>query len=277
MSTKIYSGILFSQTTLEGVYEAATPWRQEVERRGEAAIKKFFAHVATRVFDGRCLQPIGFVGRVVDGSPLSVALADFRDDRARIARGEHGVCDVDFSLTIYPHQGRVYGMMFCHQPDWREDFMAFVGAVDYSYWDNEDRPEGVTRREWRERDANWDIILGPDGIPNRSGLVMEMKGKPWYLPNAAEVLAYVPSVEDRIRMWTRDRVAAERAGDVRSMEPREAYGKIAEAMRWSNTDEGREAQEAWVEPIREYLKPELFREDLLTDPADRRLSETDDD
>lgn len=43
--------------------------------------------------------------------------------------------------------------------------------IDYGYWDNTDWPEGMTEKEWSEREKNWDkSLLSKSGVPSIEGL-----------------------------------------------------------------------------------------------------------
>lgn len=72
----------------------------------------------------------------------------------------------DYSLEyiIFPLEDKVLAYPFSEQfMDWATEYPGFV---DWGWWNNTDRPEGVTEEEWAEREADWDAAY--DGYEGRA-------------------------------------------------------------------------------------------------------------
>ncbi len=67
---------------------------------------------------------------------------------------EIGACEL--RAKVVTHGRLVYVVPFSDMALY--DFSPSVG-VDYCYWNNTDMPEGMSRREWRQRRDVWDTIL----------------------------------------------------------------------------------------------------------------------
>ena len=50
---------------------------------------------------------------------------------------------------------------------------------DFSYWNNTDEDDGVSKRAWKQREIVWDEIFSPSpaAIPNETGLVYEFSSQ----------------------------------------------------------------------------------------------------
>lgn len=62
---------------------------------------------------------------------------------------------VDASLNVWYHNRHFYiipyGILF-------KTYKPVEGVTDYSYWDNADRPDNITRRQWRNRYMTWSAV-----------------------------------------------------------------------------------------------------------------------
>ncbi len=54
------------------------------------------------------------------------------------------------------------------------EFVQKYGIETYGYWNNTDRPDDVTARQWTKRRKDWDIVFPPTsiGIPSEHGIVI---------------------------------------------------------------------------------------------------------
>ena len=66
--------------------------------------------------------------------------------------------DLDCGVCLYPKGKWVY-IIPCGEYYIYDDFESPDFAEEYSYWDNTDKPDELTYRQWNTRQKNWEPIL----------------------------------------------------------------------------------------------------------------------
>lgn len=74
--------------------------------------------------------------------------------------------NVDMELSFFPvrinKSKRIIGMAFINNQAMRQEFFSLPRIKDYSYYDNSDRPENVSVKEWNNRQKTWMEKVFPD-------------------------------------------------------------------------------------------------------------------
>jgi hypothetical protein len=86
--------------------------------------------------------------------------------------------DIKAEVQLFPmSQSRVFpdilAMTFWCNKEYTEVWERQKRVKDYGYWDNTDHPQGMTRRQWKQRGAEWDRAV-PSAIPSRHGFALEL-------------------------------------------------------------------------------------------------------
>lgn len=104
-----------------------------------------------------------------------------------------------FTIMFYPYKGKVYGTTHGDRTAHRL-WMTFADVDEYRYWNNTDRPEYLTARQWNARWKRWKAILGGDGagVPSLCGFAADCNGRYGEMHLAGDVLKQIPSVTERI-------------------------------------------------------------------------------
>jgi hypothetical protein len=193
MSTRIYNGFRFKPRTLDGVYRLLAELRPVVQEKQRAAHLQFLASNAIGIIDRNSIGR----GEKIE-HPLSHVGNELRDRQKEIKTTGHRDPQVDFefSISVMPHKSRVYGILHCDQREWTTWFTALPEIEDYSYWDNSDREDGISARQWTARKKTWDAILGRDGRPGNAGLEFSVLSAVGY-PKPSEVLPFIDTIEAR--------------------------------------------------------------------------------
>jgi len=98
-------------------------------------------------------------------------------------RGSRGALFCDFSIR---EDGEYYYMTPDDTDKWDYKPLYDIGGVeDFRYWNNTDRPEGVSAEEWRVRGEVWEKVW----VPGRAAL--------WY-----SVIDYVNPVHDLLMFFS---------------------------------------------------------------------------
>lgn len=82
-------------------------------------------------------------------------------------------------MSIHPYGGRIYFMTFGeangmnreNKPECVQSYFEKYGIENYEYWDNTDRPEDISARQWSSREKMWDKIIGFDAPISRGAIL----------------------------------------------------------------------------------------------------------
>ena len=67
--------------------------------------------------------------------------------------------DTDFQLVFFPDGDRFLGIAFTEHSRWFRHWLRQPLVSEYRYWNNTDRPNGLSGKEWERREAAWDRVL----------------------------------------------------------------------------------------------------------------------
>lgn len=269
MSTKIYNGVRFVSTTLEEVYQSLT-----VLRPGLAAIQydeavRWMAQAVYDAVDRRTLDPAR--GEEGDEAPFMKAFKELFDRQAEIKKSGYRDTEVDFefSLSVLPYEGRIYGIVYTERKRLRDFFMNAHVVKDFSYWDSSDGPDSVPDEEWNRRGATWEGILGQDrsGRPAACGLSFEMPTNHIF-PKAEDVLAGIPPLAERAlrqaKAIVRDRRFRMLTEEIDLAQNPDRHWRLAmKAIDYAGTDEGKAETDAETARIAPLLRDPIDRDALL--------------
>lgn len=162
----------------------------------------------------------------------------------------------EFQLILFPYKRRIYGMYFgeTYAKEWRS--LEAVG--EFGYWNNTDRPEGISARGWGQRRKIWDEILGWDA-PSMRGFQAQIVEKHPPPPDLKTVLGFIPSLEERAHLFGIENLYKEGVPGV-GEDNWEQYKLFRE---WLHSEEGREKLRGEKIKIQEKLIPEITPEMLL--------------
>lgn len=92
------------------------------------------------------------------GEPTVEALRAFYITMAdaSLSKLRSHVC-FDCSFNAWIHKNKVYVILYGESFLW-EAFKLPEEVEDYRYWNNTDQPEGITRRQWNQRDKTWEKV-----------------------------------------------------------------------------------------------------------------------
>ncbi len=193
MSTKIYTGFLFRSRNLFDIHEHIMAFR-----------KVWHAYVKQETTDATADQVFRTIDNIFYHGVLPSELKDPRSspfvdaNMARIDEAKKTKMH-EFSLAVLPYKRKVYGIGFGSYVGF-DMWMATGYAVEYRYFNNTDRPEELTARQWRTRMKTWDAILGGNGYgyPSMHGFTAECT-----LPyidgfHFDDILARAPEFDQRV-------------------------------------------------------------------------------
>lgn len=68
---------------------------------------------------------------------------------------------IDCWINVWIYKGKAYCRMI-GEAHLFHSFKPYGKIVDYSYYDNDDAPDGISQRAWDKRGATWDMVLTED-------------------------------------------------------------------------------------------------------------------
>lgn len=198
MSTKIYNAYLLEGHDLGSAAQLLQKFKMATLRPMMEELKaKTLARRAVQLFDK---ATIGL--DTEKGNYVSRAWREMRDEQKNAVAGVREP-DVDFSckLSLINHRSGVYVVMYSEQADFTCAWEKIPGVVDYSYWDNTDRPDDVSAKDWKKRQRVWDSIFKGDvRSPDDAGLSIELlsvEGS-WRTPSQEKLLEVLPDLDQRV-------------------------------------------------------------------------------
>jgi hypothetical protein len=259
MSTKIYNGYRLRAASLRSVDRIINRFRaRAVPVLREAAVRRI-VEVAVRLIDVRAL------GRQTDAAadepPILYATTTVGEAYRKIytTSKRDPYHDFDCHICVVSAKRATLALLYTENHDVTKLWERTRGVEPFPYWNNADQPEDVSPRAWRARGRIWEQAVG-HATPATCGYTTELLGI-YGLPNptAEEMLRLAPDVDTRARSFAFDDVVGKRAMD----EGKVDFGKVNEAMRWAQSEEGATAVRAATDKIRLQLKVTLTQDDFL--------------
>lgn len=183
MSTKIYHGYR-AQTdgTFRSVLDLVSAIREAVKVVHRELVLTAAAELLTTARDatalGDELRPIELNGKEYElGTLFEVALFLSAVPERPAPQTRH---HLDFTCDITVHQAHdagcewVYLMGFFEAEDYHAAILSVPGIEDFYYQDSSDGPEEIPPDEWRRRGDIWAEVLGPSGVPAKTGLTAQL-------------------------------------------------------------------------------------------------------
>lgn len=181
MSTKIYNGFRIpSVRNLKSIKEITERIRPGIEELAKEKLSKFYVirsieSLYERAFpqwrDSEREKPINEKDSVY--YQVWNELMDRQRTMVKEQRRDPAI-DVDFSLVFIPHAGGTIGIYYSEDEKMSDLWLMQPEVQSYGYWNNTDRPDDVTPREWNDRKKAWDKAFEKTSVPAEAGFTVEL-------------------------------------------------------------------------------------------------------
>lgn len=206
VSTKIYSGFKAINVEIKQLMIDLLQIQSAAKQIAQNLSWEYQIHHATILFDKVCLGEAESIKHSYYGECYAKLLEEQREVERTNMRNMS--VDYSFSICIYPTQNNEFlGMYFT---EWEPKYLPLLKAYpwynEYGYWNNSDKPNKITQREWNKRRDDWEILKL--GVPtNECMLTLEcvkcVNYGAWIKPDSSfKVLSF----DDRIRIATARRL-----------------------------------------------------------------------
>lgn len=253
--------------TLPRVHALVEDFKRRARPILEDLLYRQAAQLAARVVDQRILglPPILSGLEYKDEAPLEIAYRVILDQHRLVCDNRGGASfDFDCRIVLLPAEGVILALLRTSWVTVRDAWEATAGVESFPYWDNEDRPEGVSEAAWAIRAGIWTSAVKNGEELSVLGYATECFGRyglPVPLPD--DLLSRLPSLHERAQVYAVERAAQHY---VRRQAPKSDTARkliLHDALIWTHQEqEGHVMVEMEREAIAQML-PEI-NESLLT-------------
>lgn len=190
MGTKVHNGFHLQNTTLEDALLLARRFRKEnYLPKASHLMANTVAGIALSTHDQIALGLLP-ESTLECQSPIQYALNEFvrRYEKVKTTSGRDPSVDMDCEIVFFTDKNQTYGIIFTEQSALRDEWKLKSGAQNFSYWNVEDQPDGVSSEEWRQRKLTWDRIFKDTSIPAECGFTVSFKNPPY--PSRDSILEF---------------------------------------------------------------------------------------
>jgi hypothetical protein len=265
MSTKIFNGFRFADPDLATIHRQIMEWRAELRPLHQQAANRFVAELAIAAIDEERLRPGSHSGQI----PVMEGISKLWDMQAEVRKTQrrNPAVDFEFTISLMPFEGQVYGIVYSEQQEWLRLWMAKPFVIDFSYWDNTDPPEEVSEQDWAERGRVWDAILSEAVFtaPSMAGFAADCTHEA-LSPDIDNVVNELPSFQERISRTARFLVVSAEMSRRQSANPldtRSLGSQAVEVHEWFRSEAGSLAFEAEKLRLANLLEPNVTKTMLM--------------
>lgn len=163
MSTKIYNGFRIPACSLNELSKKLTVLRGKIEKEVERLFREKTDRMAIAAFDARAcgLPHDSREGLNAKNSPKFWAFMTAINAHNAVykTRQRNPEFDFGFALGLCPSGRFIYVTLHTEQKSLEAIWRRFPSVEEYGYWNNVDRPEKITARQWGQRRADWNRAL----------------------------------------------------------------------------------------------------------------------
>lgn len=271
MSTKIFNGYYIPWMKLEELHQFMREFMGKINTESEEILNKTVAEMATRSYDSYTLGLLKGKKLSEQACPLVQAYTDLMT-RNRAFK-DKGVRDpfTDFGCAVCFIPAKEYNKIFCllysDQKSYDKIWEEMPGVVEYSYWNNTDKPDEISERDWNVRGLGWESVLGETGIPADVGFTIECGSKG--LPFRERVEELIPPFDERVDDMVESVILHDKYHEFMSelaglREEDHDPDFYKQSVQWLREQRGTEFYQEKKKEIRGKLKEDLTGDDLFT-------------
>ena len=167
MSTKIYDGFVIENKTLEQLHKQIMVYRQEVIALTQQELSEYIGGLVAYHLDEITMGIKKDKSKHSILSGKNVFMKDQEADcRAKGMRSH--LYDFSCEISLIPLKAnKILGIIYTKRESFKDLWFNKSFVKEYSYWNNTDKPDEITGKEWAQRDRVWGRALC--GTPAMSG------------------------------------------------------------------------------------------------------------
>lgn len=202
MSTKVYNAFKIDTNDIYEVQNILKGHHATVKEISKDKIIDFLIKSAVEDFDKDHINK-----KDTDKNYISIANQEMQERQREIQKTRSRDPEVDFDaeIAIFPLEGKFYGIYYSEQDEFYEDLLKQPNISEFSYYNNTDKPDNISEKDWQERERIWDIIFDGNGLPCEVGFTKKYNTYP-PRPEIHEIMEKwdncVPKFEKRLKYWS---------------------------------------------------------------------------
>jgi hypothetical protein len=202
MSTKIYNGFKIDTNDICEVQNILMAHHTEVKEITENKTIEFLIKSAVNGLDKDTIHK-----KDTNKNYLSEAGSDLLDRQREVRKTQERDPQIDFGaeIVVIPFEGKFYGIYYTEHDEFLKKLLDHPKVSEYGYWDNTDRPDEVSARDWKKREKIWDGIFEGKEVPCEIGFSKKFNSYVPY-PKIETIVEkweqFCPTFESRIKYWT---------------------------------------------------------------------------
>lgn len=260
MSTKLYDAWRMPVMPMAKFQKWIDHLRETFKPMADDMLLTEMTRRAVHDYDSRCVFP-NAEGHKEERNVLLHAWSDVRCEYRKIKKDSERNPSVDAECEIiFAFKGRyIYMVVFSEVQKYKDYIANLPGVEHYGYWNNTDRPDNITQREWRRREKIWDDIF-KSSFMFKGGVTWMLLGEmDLPIPHLVDINKYITSWEVRVKNMVRDAVYQEYPREI-------TQGRdVMAAMYWlKDNPEAQRLKKEFRPKVEKLMKKDLTAADLNT-------------
>ena len=219
MSIKLCNGYKISAMSVHQLMDWLEPFREQARAWAGQEYARCLLHRAAYYVDAKTLgqlQPtLRFKSRrgtdttleTAKTSALFLAWQDAMTAHDDVRCGlRNPVWDFSCEVCILTARRKTLALLYAEQNHYEQLWIKRSSVVPYPYWDNTDRPEGLTAAQWERRGRTWREAIGSTWVPGQGGVTAGIVDNQHLgLPAEEKHAQLIPPLPERVASFARDK------------------------------------------------------------------------
>jgi hypothetical protein len=286
MSIKIYNGYKLNTSCLNTIFDTLFTCKEEIKKIATEQYLKDLSYIATTFID---LKALGLSHekffskdfQVPDrlSYPHMIAYNIMMEGIKKENNDPYSLptpfTRYTANVSIFPSvsKNKTLAIFYRGEPIYEECWQKQPLVEEYGYWNNSDRPDNVSSRQWKKRYEDWEHSFefngGTSWTPSETSMNFNFF-EPYFakIAHFDEYNKFIPDMDSRTLRIAEVVVREEKSKEVIDMEKfsaRECADLSHDVFRWMRSDEAKEIIKEKQKEFAPQLKSKLTKEDFLED------------
>ena len=238
MSTKIYNGLRIKYMTMQELI----PFSKELRAQLEPIAKEEFLKSYTKMLEeaivfiqtgvqiDSCIHNYNELSALENPTFKDVNRIIDKEIRQFIKANKSATTitesvsafDFDTSLCVFPLSRKILAVPICNNERLMNALSENENITEYGYWNNTDKPDNVSNREWNTRKSDWDKALPGIGVLRENGFIFDLIDTMWdaydFVYNVETIYPFLTDVNTLISRVAKSKLLSEKYNEFRNKE-----------------------------------------------------------
>lgn len=238
MSTKIYNGLRIKYMTMQELI----PFSKELRAQLDTIAKEEFLKSYTKMLEeaivfiqtgvqiDSCIHNYNELSALENPTFKDVNRIIDKEIRQFIKANKSATTitesvsafDFDTSLCVFPLSRKILSVPICNNERLMNALLENENITAYGYWNNTDKPDNVSNREWNTRKSDWDKALPGIGVLRENGFIFDLIDTMWdaydFVYNVETIYPFLTDVNTLISRVAKSKLLSEKYNEFRKEE-----------------------------------------------------------